>query len=323
VSNREARAYEIAIVNASIRRGAMDSVAFVTAAVVLTAAVSAAQDPLLAARDLYRAAAYEDALVRLDTLKGSTHVAEEGLAIEQYRAFCLLALGRTAEAERAIEAVVTAAPSFRPSEAEQSPRVRAAFRDVRRRALPGIIQQQYAQAKAAFDRHDAKAATTGFQQVLDLLADPDLASVVDQPPLASLRPLAVGFRDLSASAIPAPAAAPAAAAAPSSRLEPPAQPPPKRVYGAEDMSVVPPVVVRESWAALAGVFAVRTGVVEIVIDETGAVAAATMTVAVNAVYDRLALATAVKWRYRPATLNGVPVKFRKVILLDLKATRNN
>ena len=124
----------------------------------LVVVASAAQDPLLAVRDLYQAAAYEDVLVRLDTLKGSTHGAEEGLAMERYRALCLLALGRTAEAERAIEAVVTAAPSFRPSDADQSPRVRAAFRDVRVRALPAIIQQRYAQAKAAFDRHDAVAA---------------------------------------------------------------------------------------------------------------------------------------------------------------------
>lgn len=312
--------------NARIRRGARNAVASVAAVVVLTAAAaSPAQDPLLAVRDLYQAARYEDALIRLDTLSGSTHGAAEGLALEQYRAFCLLALGRTSEAERAIEAVVTAAPSFRPSEADQSPRVRAAFRDVRRRALPAIIQQQYAQAKAAFDRHDAVAATAGFQQVLDLLADPDLASAMDQPPLAALRPLSVGFRDLSATVTPTPAppAAAAAGAAPSVQPEPPAQPPPKRIYGAEDTNVVPPLVVRESWGALAGVFAVRTGVVEIVIDEAGSVAAATMTVAVNAVYDRLALATAARWRYRPATLDGVPVKFRKVLLLDLKATRNN
>jgi len=320
-SNHEA--YEVAIVSASIRRGVMDTVAIAAAAILLTAAVSAAQDLLLAARDLYRAAQYDDALVKLDTMKGSTHVAEEAMAIEQYRAFCLLALGRTAEAERAIEAVVTAAPSFRPSDSDQSPRVRAAFRDVRRRVLPAIIQQQYAQAKAAFDRHDPAAAQAGFQQVLDLLADPDVASVVDQPPLAALRPLSVGFRDLSASVKPAPPAAPAPAAAPSTRREPPAQPPPKRVYGTEDRNVVPPVVVRESWGALAGVFAVRTGVIENVVGETGEVAAATMAVAVNAVYDRLAVATAMRWRYRPATLNGVPVKFRKVILLDLRATRND
>ena len=102
------------------------------ATVVLTAARTLlAQDALIAARDLYRAAAYEEALVRLDSLRGSAHVADEGRFIEQYRAFCLLALGRTAEAQRAMEAVVVAAPSFRPSDAEESPRVNSAFREVR------------------------------------------------------------------------------------------------------------------------------------------------------------------------------------------------
>ena len=302
------------------------------ATVVLTAARTIlAQDALIAARDLYRAAAYEEALVRLDNLRGSAHVADEGRFIEQYRAFCLLALGRTAEAERAMEAVVTAAPSFRPSDAEESPRVNSAFREVRGRMLPGIIQQRYAQAKAAFDRHDAASARAGFQQVLDLLADVDIAAVVNQPPLSELRTLAVGFRDLSAKAAapptsaaplvpPRPAAALPTAVSPI-RHEPASQPSPERIYGIDDASVLPPVVVRESWAALAGVFAVRRGIIEIVIDETGAVAAATMKTAVNAVYDRLALTEAKRWRYKPATLDSVPVKFRKVIVLDLTVAR--
>jgi hypothetical protein len=301
------------------------------ATVVLTAARTLlAQDALIAARDLYRAAAYEEALVRLDGLRGSAHVADEGRFIEQYRAFCLLALGRTAEAQRAMEAVVVAAPSFRPSDADESPRVNSAFREVRGRMLPGIIQQRYAQAKAAFDRHDSVTARAGFQQVLDLLADVDIAPVVNQPPLSELRTLAAGFRDLSARAAPPTPAAPLMPPKPAAALPaavssigqaPASQPLPERVYGIEDANVVPPIVVRESWAALAGVFAVRKGIIEIVIDETGAVAAVTMKTAVNAVYDRLALTEARRWRYKPATLDGVPVKFRKVIALDLTATR--
>jgi hypothetical protein len=301
------------------------------ATVVLTAARTLlAQDGLIAARDLYRAAAYEEALGRLDSLRATAHVADEGRFIEQYRAFCLLALGRTAEAQRAMEAVVAAAPSFRPSDADESPRVNSAFREVRGRMLPGIIQQRYAQAKAAFDRHDSAAAKAGFQQVLDLLADVDIAAVANQPPLSELRTLAAGFRDLSAkaaapsTAVPLMTPKPTAAlpvAVPSIRPEPASQPLPERIYGIEDASVVPPVVVRESWGALANVFAVRTGVVEIVVDQTGAVASATTKTAVNAVYDRLALTEARRWRYKPATLDGVPVKFRKVIVLDLTATR--
>jgi hypothetical protein len=298
--------------------------------VVLTAARTIfAQDALIAARDLYRAAAYEEALGRLDSMRGSAHVADEGRFIEQYRAFCLLALGRTAEAERAMEAVVMAAPTFRPSDADESPRVNSAFREVRGRMLPGIIQQRYTQAKAAFDRHDAVAARAGFQQVLDLLGDVDIAPVVNQPPLSELRTLAAGFRDLSAKAAtpaPVPMMTPKSAAAlpsavPSIKHEPAPQPLAERIYGIDHASVVPPVVVRESWGALAGVFAVRTGAVEIVVDETGAVAIATMKTPVNAVYDRLALTEAKRWRYKPATLDGVPVKFRKVIVLDLTATR--
>jgi TonB family protein len=291
----------------------------VAAVIVTTASTTVAQDALSTARDLYKAAAYEDALVRLDALRGSAHPADQGRYIEEYRAFCLLALGRTAEAERAMEAVVTAAPSFRPTDAELSPRVRAVFSDVRRRMLPRIIQEEYAQAKSALDRRDTRTANAGFQHVLDLLVDPDLASVSTQAPLPELRTLASGFRDLSARAAPAPASpSPSAALTPREAAPRRAAP---RIYSFEDAKVVPAVVVRESWAELADVFAVRTGAVEIVIDETGVVLAATTRTPVNAVYDRLALATARRWRYKPATVDGVPVKFRKVVLLDPKATR--
>jgi hypothetical protein len=307
------------------------------ATLVLTAGrAPAAQEALISARDLYKAARYEEALVQLNTLEGSTRVASESRSAEQYRALCLLALGRTAEAERAIEAVVTAAPSFRPSEAEESPRIRSAFSDVRRRLLPGIIQEKYAQAKAAFDRRNSVAARAGFGLVLDLLADSDVAPAAEKPPLSELRTLAAGFRDLSAraplqSTSPLPAAIPPSVGAAAPRRLPGAttavekdaarQPSPERVYGIEDADVVPPTVVRQSWAALADVFAVRTGIITIVVDTTGAVESATMTAPVNPIYDRLALSMAKGWRYRPATVAGAPVKFRKVILLDLKTTR--
>jgi TonB family protein len=85
--------------------------------------------------------------------------------------------------------------------------------------------------------------------------------------------------------------------------------------------VVAPVPLRESWAEMSDVFAVRVGIVEVVIDENGVVVAATMRARVNAVYDRLAIATAKKWRYKPATAGGVPVKFRKLVVLDPKTAR--
>ncbi len=123
-----------------------------TLATMTGANARAADDSLAAARELYAAAAYEDALAVLNRLRPPASGPAEGRAIEQYRAFCLLALGRGAEAEHAIETVVAGEPSYHPSAADWSPRVRSAFSDVRRRMLPGLIQQQYGQAKAAFDR---------------------------------------------------------------------------------------------------------------------------------------------------------------------------
>ena len=158
-----------------------------TAAILVTAGTAVSEDALAAARDLYAAAAYEDALTLLNRLQPSNANGDERRTIDQYRAFCLLALGRPAEAERAIEAVVAAAPSYHPSDADVSPRVRAAFSDVRRRMLPAIVQQKYAQAKAAFDQKQFAAAADLFAHVIGLLGEPDLVSAASQPPLADLR----------------------------------------------------------------------------------------------------------------------------------------
>src|SRR4051794_25668598 len=115
----------------------------ITSLLFVVMLAGADQDSLTAARELYANAAYEDALAVLSHLPPD-RPAEEARTIAQYRAFCLLALGRTGEAERAIEAVVQSAPTFRPADSDLSPRVRTAFVDVRRRMLPAIIQQQYA-----------------------------------------------------------------------------------------------------------------------------------------------------------------------------------
>jgi periplasmic protein TonB len=103
-----------------------------------------------------------------------------------------------------------------------------------------------------------------------------------------------------------------------------APPPPRvattnRIYGPEDTNVLPPIVVRQSFAPLADVFAVHAGIVEVVVDELGEVVAVKTVVTVNPAYDRLALATARSWRYRPATLDGAAVKYRTIVQLPLKS----
>ncbi len=276
------------------------------------------QESLAAAQDLYASAAYEDALVVLNRLSPANRGADEARAIEQYRAFCLLALGRTAEAEHAIEAVISGEPMYQPA-GDVSPRVRAAFSDVRRRLLPAIIQQQYAQAKAAFDRKEFAAAAAAFTRVLDEMGDPAAASAVSQPPLSDLRTLAAGFRDLSASAAPPPLPAAPAPQASVAAAPPPAAPTPPRVYSAGDPKVVPPIIIRQELPPFPGQpLVAKLGQLEIVIDEAGLVESATMRELVAQGYDNLALAATRTWRYRPASFDGVPVKFRKTIQISVK-----
>src|ERR1043166_3096338 len=156
----------------------------VSGVLVMTPPLVAQDNDIAAARDMYASAAYEDALALLDRLRGSQRPSAEARIIEQYRAFCLLALGRAGDAERAIEAVVAAEPSYHPSDSDVSPRIRTAFADVRRRMLPVIIQQKYAQAKTAFDNKEWPAAAAGFSQVLVSLADPDVAADASKSPLS-------------------------------------------------------------------------------------------------------------------------------------------
>jgi TonB family protein len=286
-----------------------------------------AADSIGAARDLYAAAEYEDALALLNRLQPGTHAPDELRAIEQYRAYCLLALGRSADAEQAIAAVVTATPLYKPSGADVSPRVRSAFSDVRRRMLPSIIQEKYAAAKEAFDRKNFAVAATVFAEVVNAMADPDVADVVKQPPLSDLRILAAGFRDLSTSAA-APAPLPAYAPAPSSASALPAvvssTPAPvvvaaPRIYAGNDVAVAPPTAVRQSLPPFPSQLPVaRRGVLEIVIDESGSVESAVMRESVNPRYDDQVIAAARKWQYRPAMLDGTPVKYRKMLQVDVK-----
>jgi protein TonB len=294
-------------------------VAALVAGSVLAATQAGAQDADLSkARDLYASAAYDDALTMLNRLRSAEHPASQSRAIEQYRAFCLLALGRAADAEQAIEAVVAADATFQPGETDASPRIRSAFTSVRRRMLPSIIQQKYAQAKAAFDRKEFAAAAAGFTQVLTALADQDVAVEAKQPPLSDLRTLAGGFQELAAKASAPPPPPPAAVV-----VAPPPPPAPvaPKIYTGGETGVVPPVVVNQSLPSFPGqVIIPRSGKLEIVVDESGNVESAVMRESVSQTYDAMVLSATRAWRYRPATANGTPVKFRKTVQITIKLT---
>jgi TonB family protein len=286
------------------------------ATILLSPAALFAQDSLSAARELYASAAYEDALAVLSRLNAAGLRPDDGRAADQYRALCLLALGKTAEASQAIEAVVAGQPLYRPTEGEVSPRVRAAFSDVRQRVLPGLVQQRYALYKTAFDRKDYQTASAGFNELLALYADPDMAVAGAKPPLADLRILIGGFYELTLQAV-APAAAPEPARANAALTRTPAAPivqEPQKLYSSSDDGVIPPVVLKQQLPSYPGqVNRPIVGAIEVVIDENGYVVQATMRASVGTSYDRQVVNAAQNWRYKPATLNGAPVKFRKMV----------
>lgn len=286
----------------------------VTSLLIMTTPVWAEQDSVAAARDLYASAAYEDALAVLNRLPPG-RPAEEMRTIEQYRAFCLLALGRAAEAEQAIETVVGADPMYRPA-GDLSPRVRAAFSDVRRRVLPTIIQKKYAQAKTAYDRKEYANAADQFGQVLDAMNDPDVVALIERPPLSDMKLLAIGFKDLATTAAAPPPLPVTPTPAPVAAAIVPKVP---RIYSVNDGDVVPPAVLKQDLPPYPGQVVIpRQGMLEVTIDENGLVETAIMRINVAPNYDQLALAATKTWRFRPATLNGSPVKYRKAVQVTIK-----
>ena len=60
-----------------------------------------------------------------------------------------------------------------------------------------------------------------------------------------------------------------------------------------------------------------TVVLEMLIDETGAVQESVLRQAINPSYDTVLLTASRNWKYRPATKDGAPVKFRKLILVTI------
>jgi len=281
---------------------------------LLTAARLHAQDTLAAARDLYASAEYDNALKVLDRLSAGASSGDEQQSIELYRSLCLLAVGRQQDAERSIETIIGRDPLYQPTD-DLSPRMRSAFSDAKKRMLPAIVQQQYAEAKGAFERKEFEAAASGFKRVVEALNDPDMGHAAKQPPLADLRTLAAGFHDLSVKAIPPPPPP-----------QPVAPPPPSvqvslppRIYTGEERNVVPPQTLVQALPKFPGAVPPRgvTGVVEVVINEGGAVESAAMIVPVNSSYDRMVVTAATRWQYQPAMMNGTPVKFRKRIQITV------
>ena len=247
-------------------------------------------------KDLYASAAYEEALTAVGKLDDES----PNLEAEQYRVFCLVALGRLDEADKAVESVLMVRPEYKPDSAEASPRIQALFAKVRRRIGPALVKQLYQQGKAAMDRKERDKAIAEFEAMLRIANDPD---VRDEAHIAELKELGAGFLELTrataAKPVPQPAAETAAAA--------PVRP----------SVIVPPVAIRQQlpgWVPDPVNRATEfSGSVRVQISAEGKVVEAVMTKSVHPAYDQLVLRAARNWLYQPARKDGVAISSEKIV----------
>ena len=268
-------------------------------------------------KDLYAAAAYEEALDVLSVLPEEKRTPE----LNQYRAFCFIALGQKEQAQGAIEAVLTKQPLYLPDPVEASPRVIEAFTEARHRILPVLAKRLYGEAKSALERKDRQAAIEGFEALLGILGGV-------QPPVESLedmKVLAAGFLDLS-KALPEPART--EAATPTNGATIALATPDTNGGEAANPETSPagssrPVMIRQelpAWTAN-DAFSRRaelTGTLRVRVGADGRVEAVELIRRIHPAYDPQLLRAARTWLYQPATQNGVPVAADIIVEVRLR-----
>src|SRR6185436_13611391 len=177
-----------------------------------------AQDDLGGAKTLYVNASYDEALAVLDKQAATAGTSgPQASEIHHYRALCFIALGRTADADQAIAASVSADPFNVPDTSELSPRVASVFSAARSRLIPEVARAALAEGRQLMAKGDAAAANRRFEAVTKLLSEPGLAGRAD---LSDLTLAATAFAELTKAQIAATAAA-AAAAVPAPQPAPP------------------------------------------------------------------------------------------------------
>jgi Gram-negative bacterial TonB protein C-terminal len=306
------------------------------------ASAARAQNTLEAAKDLYASAAYEEALTTLsrvgESVAGTPAVLRQ---VDEYRAFCLYALGRTAEAESVAEGLIRRDPLVRLDAADASPRLEAMFAKVQKRILPGLIRDEYRNLRPMLDQKQFAAAEPRLAETRRMLSEAERVGAVDEG-LADLAVIIDGFLALSRAQIDMPSPRPraASASAPDSAsasavleaasgpLEAAAPTPniPRgpRVYSVKDADVTPPVTIYQREPSIPVELATilrtvkRPTVLSLTIDEDGRVQKTEVHLSVNKSYDTLLTRAASTWKYRPATKGGRPVSYEKIVVIEFK-----
>lgn len=273
-------------------------------------AYAAPPDDLATAKSLYGDAAYEDALAALNRIPLEQSRIEVNVEVNEYRALCLLALGRDADAEPPLQQIVMTDPQYTLAQGDVSPRLVELFHTVRKRTLPAAAKALYLKAKESFEAHRPDAASQ-FETLVAILNDGDVADRAGE--LADMKALAEGFLTLAQAQAKAAQAAAAPAIVAQVEQRPAAPPDPPRIYSVSDSNVRPPIE-RErampTWNPPAGSRQTEfRGMLRVVIDEQGHVESAVLVEPVHPSYNAELIKATKAWRYDPAVANGNPVKY--------------
>ena len=233
------------------------------------------------------------------------------MQLEQYRALCLIALGRLVEAERAVASMVEADPTYVPPSTVASPRVLSMVADIRRKELPGVSRRILDSGRASFEAKNTAQAQRQFDLLLKLLDDPAMEG---RPEREDLRALAKGYSTLLVAAPP-----PVRPTAPVANDKPPVSPPP----AAASSAFRPAVVIQETlpvWTPPNPAVARNeySGAVKVRIGTDGRVKAVTIDQPSHPAYDANLIRVARTWTYKPASQNGTPIESERVIAVRLR-----
>ena len=208
------------------------------------------------------------------------------------RATALIAQGQTAEASMVFDALLTSNPMYEPKPSELTPEALATFRASQRQLLPGIAQRDYDRGRAALTSGDPDRALSLGKEAIGIidrrLADPapqlraQVQSLVDEATAATV----------AADEI---------------------------LYSPSDKGIVPPRELSRGFPASTpiGVPPHRVGTLEMIIDKEGGVEFVKLNTPLNRYHERMIVSAAKAWRYRPATRNGRPVRYRITVKINL------
>jgi tetratricopeptide (TPR) repeat protein len=269
-------------------------------------------------RARYESAQYEEALALLDSLDITNNSEDENQAIRQYRALCLIALGRLDDAAKRVEEMIRAKP-LAPIEGDVPPRLRDLVAQLQPRVARELVKEYYEHGRDLYQQRDFAAARRELTLAVALIDDPALGIAGDAP-FTDMRLVADGFLKLATEAASsAPPATPVSSTVNRSQQEAPSAPQtpaasaPDRGFASQPRAAefIPPKAILHTLPPLPRLIArgpAREGELRLEIGPDGSVSDVQIVVPVHPAYDPILLeAVRTTWKYEPATRNGVAV----------------